>query len=123
MYNNPLWNIGSSPRSCGSFRPRSRGQVRFTQYSRDLQHSPHFSCSPSLSWRDIQHLTVLTSKRNSLYDAKNRFHWTMNGVGLEFNHLFGFGVLDAGGMVTLAKQWQTVPPRYHCEAGAITKLQ
>jgi proprotein convertase subtilisin/kexin type 2 len=76
-----------------------------------------------LSWRDIQHLTVLTSKRNSLYDAKNRFHWTMNGVGLEFNHLFGFGVLDAGGMVTLAKQWQTVPPRYHCEAGGIIKHQ
>ncbi|KAG5672797.1 hypothetical protein PVAND_002890 [Polypedilum vanderplanki] len=79
--------------------------------------------NPSLTWRDIQHLTVLTSKRNSLYDAKNRFHWTMNGVGLEFNHLFGFGVLDAGGMVTLAKQWRTVPPRYHCEAGSITKLQ
>ncbi|CRL07391.1 CLUMA_CG020365, isoform A [Clunio marinus] len=79
--------------------------------------------NPILSWRDIQHLTVLTSKRNSLYDAKNRFHWTMNGVGLEFNHLFGFGVLDAGGMVTLSKQWQTVPPRYHCEAGTITKLQ
>lgn len=79
--------------------------------------------SPSLSWRDIQHLTVLTSKRNSLYDAKNRFHWTMNGVGLEFNHLFGFGVLDAGGIVTLAKQWISVPPRYHCEAGSITQMQ
>lgn len=79
--------------------------------------------SPSLSWRDIQHLTVLTSKRNSLYDAKNRFHWTMNGVGLEFNHLFGFGVLDAGGMVTLSKQWRTVPPRYHCEAGSIMKIK
>ncbi|XP_031619450.1 neuroendocrine convertase 2 [Contarinia nasturtii] len=76
-----------------------------------------------LTWRDIQHLTVLTSKRNSLFDAKNRFHWTMNGVGLEFNHLFGFGVLDAGSMVTLAKQWRTVPPRYHCEAGDITQLR
>lgn len=41
----------------------------------------------------------------------------MNGVGLEYNHLFGFGVLDAGAMVTLAKRWVTVPPRYHCEAG------
>lgn len=70
----------------------------------------------------MQHLTVLTSKRNSLFDAKNRFHWTMNGVGLEFNHLFGFGVLDAGAIVTLAKKWQTVPPRYHCEAGDVTKL-
>lgn len=75
--------------------------------------------NPSLTWRDIQHLTVLTSKRNSLFDAKNRFHWTMNGVGLEFNHLFGFGVLDAGAIVTLSKQWRTVPARYHCEGGAI----
>ena len=49
--------------------------------------------SPHLTWRDMQHLTVLTSKRNSLFDSKGRFHWTMNGVGLEFNHLFGFGVL------------------------------
>lgn len=72
-----------------------------------------------LGWRDVQHLTVLTSKRNSLFDAKGRFHWTMNGVGLEFNHLFGFGVLDAGAMVALAKQWATVPPRFHCEAGTI----
>lgn len=47
----------------------------------------------------------------------------MNGVGLEFNHLFGFGVLDAGGMVTLSKQWRSVPPRYHCEAGAILEQQ
>merc|ERR1711887_69701 len=70
-----------------------------------------------LTWRDMQHLTVLTSKRNSLFDSKNRFFWTMNGVGLEFNHLFGFGVLDAGAMVALAKQWKTVPARFHCEAG------
>jgi proprotein convertase subtilisin/kexin type 2 len=74
--------------------------------------------SRQLTWRDMQHLTVLTSKRNSLYDSKGRFHWTMNGVGLEFNHLFGFGVLDAGAMVALAKQWKSVPARYHCEAGS-----
>ena len=66
----------------------------------------------------MQHLTVLTSKRNSLFDSKGRFHWTMNGVGLEFNHLFGFGVLDAGAMVALATQWKSVPARYHCEAGS-----
>merc|ERR1712037_224376 len=59
-----------------------------------------------------------TSKRNSLFDSKGRFHWTMNGVGLEFNHLFGFGVLDAGAMVALARQWKSVPARYHCEAGS-----
>ncbi|XP_054714386.1 neuroendocrine convertase 2-like [Uloborus diversus] len=75
--------------------------------------------NPTLTWRDVQHLTVLTSKRNSLYDSKGRFHWNMNGVGLEFNHLFGFGVLDAGAMVALARIWKTVPARYHCEAGVV----
>ena len=79
--------------------------------------------SRQLTWRDMQHLTVLTSKRNSLYDSKGRFHWTMNGVGLEFNHLFGFGVLDAGAMVALTKQWKTVPARYHCEAGSDKKIR
>lgn len=47
----------------------------------------------------------------------------MNGVGLEFNHLFGFGVLDAGAMVALAKIWKTVPARYHCEAGVVKTPQ
>ena len=46
----------------------------------------------------------------------------MNGVGLEFNHLFGYGVLDAGAMVALAKIWKAVPPRYHCEAGAVNQV-
>ena len=76
-----------------------------------------------LTWRDMQHLTVLTSKRNSLFDSKSRFFWNMNGVGLEFNHLFGFGVLDAGAMVALAKQWKTVPARFHCEAGSNTEIR
>ncbi|CAL8111481.1 unnamed protein product [Orchesella dallaii] len=79
--------------------------------------------NPSLTWRDIQHLTVLTSKRNSLFDAKGRFHWTMNGVGLEFNHLFGFGVLDAGAMVALSREWKTVPARYHCDGGSVKEAR
>nr|XP_045050874.2 neuroendocrine convertase 2 isoform X2 [Desmodus rotundus] len=40
-----------------------------------------------LTWRDMQHLTVLTSKRNQLHDEVHQ--WRRNGVGLEFNHLFG----------------------------------
>lgn len=95
--------------------------------------------NPSLTWRDLQHLTVLTSSRNSLFDGRCRelpslgikdnhrdshgncshFEWQMNGVGLEYNHLFGFGVLDAAEMVMLAMAWKTAPPRYHCTAGLI----
>lgn len=44
----------------------------------------------------------------------------MNGVGLEYNHLFGFGVLDAAEIVLLAMVWKTAPPRFHCEAGTIS---
>jgi len=36
--------------------------------------------------------------------------------------LFGFGVLDAGAMVALAKEWKTVPARFHCDGGSITKM-
>ncbi|CAJ0591991.1 unnamed protein product [Cylicocyclus nassatus] len=43
----------------------------------------------------------------------------MNGVGLEHNHLFGFGILDAAEMVMLAMVWKTAPPRYHCTGGTI----
>lgn len=73
--------------------------------------------SLDLTWRDMQHLTVLTSKRNQLHDEVHR--WRRNGVGLEFNHLFGYGVLDAGAMVKMAKDWKTVPERFHCVGGSI----
>ncbi|KAL3310879.1 Neuroendocrine convertase 2 [Cichlidogyrus casuarinus] len=74
--------------------------------------------NPDLTWRDMQHLIVLTSKRNHLYDPTGKHKWTINGAGLEFNHLFGYGVLDAGDMVKVARKWVTVPERFHCIAGS-----
>ncbi|XP_061087268.1 neuroendocrine convertase 2 [Conger conger] len=73
--------------------------------------------NPDLTWRDMQHLTVLTSKRNQLHDEVHQ--WRRNGVGLEFNHLFGYGVLDAGGMAKMAREWKPVPERFHCVAGSV----
>ncbi|VDD84293.1 unnamed protein product [Mesocestoides corti] len=73
--------------------------------------------NPELTWRDMQHLVVLTSKRNHLYDREGTHNWTINGANLGFNHLFGYGVLDAGDMVRIAKLWKTVPERFHCIAG------
>lgn len=49
--------------------------------------------------------------------------WHINGAGLEFNHLFGYGVLDAGEIVKTAKIWKSLPTRSHCEAGKIKKRQ
>merc|ERR1719230_886079 len=75
--------------------------------------------NPNLTWRDMQHLVVLTSKRNKLYDELHK--WKSNGRGLEYNHLFGFGVLDAGAMVREARDWITVPERFHCVAAVTTE--
>jgi len=72
----------------------------------------------NLTWRDVQHLTVLTSTPNLLHDQLHQ--WQINGVGLKFNHLFGFGVLNAGNMVKTAVTWKTVPPRFRCSAGRVT---
>lgn len=77
--------------------------------------------NPDLTWRDVQHLIVLTSKQNKLYDEN--YKWQCNGVGLEFNHLFGFGVLDAGAMVTLAEKWTTVPERFHCNGASFNGVR
>jgi proprotein convertase subtilisin/kexin type 2 len=74
--------------------------------------------NPQLTWRDMQQLTVLTAKRNQLYDPSGKHLWNMNGAGLEFNHLFGYGVLDAGEMVRTAQAWKPLPARSHCEAGS-----
>lgn len=89
----------------------------YPTYAGDCFSTP----SPNLTWRDMQHLSVLTSKRNQLHDEVHQ--WRRNGVGLEFNHLFGYGVLDAGGMVKMAKEWKTVPERFHCVAGSIQETQ
>jgi hypothetical protein len=40
--------------------------------------------------------------------------WFVNGIGLNYNHRCGFGVMDAYKMVTLAKDWQNVGPKSTC---------
>ncbi|XP_071963977.1 neuroendocrine convertase 2-like isoform X2 [Antedon mediterranea] len=76
------------------------------------------SANRNLTWRDLQHITVLTSDRKQLYDEV--YQWQCNGVGLQFNHLFGFGVLDAGKMVKMAAKWETVSERFHCTGASYT---
>jgi len=67
--------------------------------------------NPKLTWRDIQHLVVWTSQPGPLADNPG---WRYNGVGFQYNSRFGFGLMDAKGMVTLASNWTTVPPQQIC---------
>ena len=68
--------------------------------------------APSLTWRDVQHIIVRTAKRANLKGDD----WRGNGAGYNVSHAFGFGLMDAGKMVRLAREWQTVGEQHQCEA-------
>ncbi|XP_074599820.1 proprotein convertase subtilisin/kexin type 4-like isoform X3 [Brevipalpus obovatus] len=67
--------------------------------------------NPKLTWRDMQHIVVLTAKPANLH-AKD---WKTNGVGRNVSHSFGYGLMDAEAMVKVAKEWVTVPSQKVCE--------
>lgn len=67
--------------------------------------------NPRLTWRDMQHLVVITSRPEPLNREDG---WVTNGVGRKVNHKFGYGLMDATAMVKFAEQWTTVPPQRSC---------
>lgn len=69
--------------------------------------------NPSLTWRDMQYLVVLTSRPEPL---EKETGWILNGVKRKYSHKFGYGLMDAGAMVSLAEQWTTVPPQHICKS-------
>ncbi|XP_046626653.1 furin-like protease 1 isoform X1 [Neodiprion virginianus] len=67
-----------------------------------------------LTWRDMQHIVVRTAKPANLKAPD----WVTNGVGRNVSHSFGYGLMDAGAMVKLARRWRTVPEQHKCEVPA-----
>uniref|UniRef100_UPI00358EAEF0 proprotein convertase subtilisin/kexin type 6-like isoform X3 n=2 Tax=Myxine glutinosa TaxID=7769 RepID=UPI00358EAEF0 len=66
--------------------------------------------NPLLSWRDVQHLIVRTSRAAHLKATD----WKTNGAGYQVSHLYGFGLMDAFEMVRAAETWMPVPPKHTC---------
>ncbi|NWR75520.1 PCSK5 convertase, partial [Centropus unirufus] len=66
--------------------------------------------NPFLTWRDIQHIIVRTSRAGHL----NANDWKTNAAGYKVSHLYGFGLMDAEAMVVEAEKWTTVPPQHVC---------
>ncbi|XP_046400886.1 furin-like protease 1 isoform X2 [Ischnura elegans] len=64
-----------------------------------------------LTWRDMQHIVVRTAKPANLRAPD----WSVNGVGRNVSHSFGYGLMDASAMVRLARTWKTVPEQHRCE--------
>ena len=66
--------------------------------------------NPDLTWRDLQHIVIRTAKPIHLRAGD----WITNGVGRNVSHSFGYGLMDAGAMVRLAKNWTTVATQHKC---------
>uniref|UniRef100_A0A8C6WX26 Furin (paired basic amino acid cleaving enzyme) a n=1 Tax=Neogobius melanostomus TaxID=47308 RepID=A0A8C6WX26_9GOBI len=64
----------------------------------------------NLTWRDMQHLVVRTSQPAHLIAND----WRSNGVGRKVSHSYGYGLLNAGAIATLAKTWTNVGPQRKC---------
>ena len=72
--------------------------------------------NPGLTWRDMQHLVIMTSRPGPLLAESG---WMTNGRGRQYNHKFGYGLMDAGGMVDLAEKWKNVPLQHVCQSPVI----
>ena len=69
--------------------------------------------NPGLSWRDMQHIVVLTSNPDPLLKESG---WQTNGVGRKYSHKFGYGLMDAAAMVRAAKRWPGAGKQVICES-------
>ncbi|XP_073764149.1 proprotein convertase subtilisin/kexin type 6 isoform X2 [Danio rerio] len=66
--------------------------------------------NPLITWRDVQHLLVKTSRQAHL----KANDWKTNAAGHKVSHLYGFGLVDAEAMVVEAKKWRNVPAQHIC---------
>ncbi|NWH71782.1 PCSK4 convertase, partial [Piaya cayana] len=71
--------------------------------------------NPALTWRDLQHLVVRSSKPSHL-QAED---WAANGAGRKVSHHYGYGLLDAALLVEMAKGWTGTRPQQICSVKAL----
>jgi subtilisin family serine protease len=66
--------------------------------------------NPNLTWRDIMFITILSSRPKAIKSN----NYLVNKRGFLVSSRYGFGLMDAGRMVELAKNWKNVPPMQTC---------
>ena len=73
----------------------------------------------------MQHLVVRTSRseglENDANNANDRF--TQNAAGFNVSHVFGYGLLDAYGLVSAAPTWKTVPEKHLCTIESVPLIE
>jgi len=69
--------------------------------------------NPNLGWRDVQDILVRTA---AAIDAGHS-SWVTNGAGLKHSDMYGFGILDAGAAVVMARDWPGSSSKEHALLG------
>eukprot|EP00094_Tigriopus_californicus_P007169 TCALIF_06901-PA protein Name:"Similar to Fur1 Furin-like protease 1, isoforms 1/1-X/2 (Drosophila melanogaster)" AED:0.12 eAED:0.12 QI:0/0/0/0.33/1/1/3/0/331 len=64
-----------------------------------------------LTWRDVQHILIRSADPSLL---ETHADWNQNGVGRWYSRSFGYGLIDAGKMVTIARNWSLVGNQISC---------
>ncbi|CCH58858.1 hypothetical protein TBLA_0B00130 [Henningerozyma blattae CBS 6284] len=64
--------------------------------------------NPELTWRDVQYLTILSSKT---LDENTDGKWQEGALGKRYSHMYGYGNLDAYELIELGKTWENVNPQ------------
>ncbi|MEJ6717469.1 MAG: S8 family serine peptidase [Akkermansiaceae bacterium] len=57
--------------------------------------------NPDLTWRDVQDILIRTARKT---DQSEDGEWITNAAGIDFNHSYGAGLVDAGAAVQAAFQ-------------------
>lgn len=70
--------------------------------------------STNLTWRDVQHIIANSARAATDGVFLERGEWQKNKAGFYFSKYYGFGLMDAGRMVNLAKSWTRVPRQRKC---------
>ena len=63
----------------------------------------------------MQHIVAYSARPAPGGVTLKRGYWQRNKAGLYVSKFYGFGLMDAGKMVSLAKKWTTVPQQLKCE--------
>lgn len=71
--------------------------------------------NPGLSWRDVRYILAKSAKKNDPQHSD----WTTNGAGLNINHSYGFGLVDADHAIRLSETWTLIPEETSIELQSV----
>jgi len=72
--------------------------------------------NPNLTYRDVKYILAHSARKND----PNNSNWKQNGAGLWYNLNYGFGVVDAGSAINLAKNFTSLSKQKTFEQKILT---